>query len=303
MAIEICTAPALAPRAGGVTGYLQLLRLPNLVTAAADILAGYAAAGLPVSPAMAPLVGGSIALYAGGVVLNDFFDRRLDAVERPERPIPSGRVRPAHAVIVGLSLLGAGIFAAFLCSAASGIIAAAIAGCALSYDAWAKRHAVIGPMIMGLCRGGNLLLGLSATPAMLGERWFLALLPFAYIAGITAMSAGEVHGGSRLAVLTATLLFGAVCGAIVLLGLNPSFQLMWAVPVVLLLGYRVLPAMGRACREPSAAYVRMAVKSGVLSLIVLDAAIATGYAGPWYGAAVLALLGLASALARMFAVT
>ncbi|MEM0982243.1 MAG: polyprenyltransferase, partial [Cyanobacteria bacterium P01_H01_bin.58] len=45
------------------------------------------------------------------------------------------------------------------------------------------------------------------------------------------------------------------------------------------------------------------VKSGVLSLIVLDAAIAAGFAGWPYGLAVLALLPLSIVLARMFAVT
>jgi hypothetical protein len=95
----------------------------------------------------------------------------------------------------------------------------------------------------------------------------------------------------------------AVCCAIEFLGLNPVFQWAWALPVVLFLGYRVLPAMVRAHRNPVAANVRSAVKTGVLSLIVLDSAIAAGYAGPWFGVAVLALLGFAAGFARIFAVT
>jgi hypothetical protein len=47
------------------------------------------------------LVGATMCLYAGGVVLNDFFDRRLDAIERPERPIPSRRVSAASAAALG----------------------------------------------------------------------------------------------------------------------------------------------------------------------------------------------------------
>jgi 4-hydroxybenzoate polyprenyltransferase len=283
--------------------YLQLMRLPNLATAAADILAGYAAGGLPVSPAIAWLVAGSVSLYAGGVTLNDFFDRRIDALERPERPIPSGRISPIDAAVFGYLLLGAGIFAAWICSATSGILAAAIACCVLFYNASAKRYAVLGPIAMGLCRGFNLLLGMSANPSMLPERWMLALLPIAYIAAITMLSAGEVKGGNRKNIFAASAIVVAVCCAIGFLSLNPVFQWAWALPVALFLGYRVLPALARAHRNPVAANVRAAVKTGVLSLIILDSAIAAGYAGPWYGFAVLALLGLAAGFARIFAVT
>jgi len=79
-------------------GYLRLARPANLPTAAADIFAGAAIAGIisysePISMSYMPLVYlvfSTIFLYAGGVALNDVFDYELDAVERPERPIPSG---------------------------------------------------------------------------------------------------------------------------------------------------------------------------------------------------------------------
>ena len=76
-------------------GYLELLRPPNVMTAVADVLAGYAVAGLSNWAALPWLLGATACLYAGGVVLNDFFDRHLDARERPERPLPSGRVPAA----------------------------------------------------------------------------------------------------------------------------------------------------------------------------------------------------------------
>ena len=45
--------------------------------------------------------------------LNDFFDAEVDAVERPERPIPSGRISRSTAGCVGWSLLAAGVLAAW----------------------------------------------------------------------------------------------------------------------------------------------------------------------------------------------
>ncbi|WP_375373510.1 UbiA family prenyltransferase, partial [Micromonospora sp. ATA51] len=46
----------------------------------------------------AALAGASVLLYWAGMAANDWADRHLDAVERPERPIPSGRVSPPAAL-------------------------------------------------------------------------------------------------------------------------------------------------------------------------------------------------------------
>jgi len=287
----------------GIFSYLEIMRPANLATAAADILAGYAVSGGANPRALGCLTFSGTALYAGGVVLNDYFDRHLDGVERPERPLPSGRVPVAGAAAMGGFLLTAGIGAGLYASVGSGMLAASIAGCVLLYDGWAKHVPAIGPIAMGLCRGLNLLLGLSANAAAFSRLWFIALLPLVYISAVTAVSSGEVKGGSRHTGSVAIALLGAVCCGFLLQGLSPSFQLIWAVPLLLLLLYRVLPALLRASAAPVAANIRAAVKVGVLSIVILDSAIAAGYAGPWYGAAVLSMLGIGAILARTFAVT
>jgi 4-hydroxybenzoate polyprenyltransferase len=68
---------------------LQLLRPANVTTALADVLAGFAIAGLGNRAALPWLLLATAALYAGGIVLNDVFDREIDKLERPDRPIPS----------------------------------------------------------------------------------------------------------------------------------------------------------------------------------------------------------------------
>jgi 4-hydroxybenzoate polyprenyltransferase len=278
------------------------MRPPNLVTSAADILAGYAAAERPRAAALAFLAAGSVALYAGGVVMNDFFDRRHDATERPERPIPSGRVSAGRAAALGLLLLAAGVTGAIAAGPASGVIAVTIAVLAVLYDARFKRLRAAGPAAMGLCRAFNFLLGLSAGPVLLMRRWPLAALHFAYVAAVTAVSAGEVGGGTRR---TGRLAFGfvtLVCIGGFIPGLFPPFRALWAAPFLVLLAWRVLPALRRAAESPGEANVRAAVKSGVLALVVLDAAIAAGYAGLGYGVIVLVLLGAATVLSRVFSV-
>lgn len=283
--------------------HLQLMRPANVVTATADVLAGFAAAGLTNPAALPWLLLSTVGLYGGGVVLNDVFDAKLDAVERPERPIPSGRVSRRAAAALGAGLLAIGIGAAFLASLSSGGLAVLIAACVLLYDGWGKHRPIFGPVNMGACRGLNLMLGVSAAPWMLRERWYLALIPVAYIAAITAVSRGEVHGGSRRTGLLALGLLLAVLAGLLGLTRSPAFALLPVLPFLALLAWRVLPPFWRAYREPRAECLRAAVKAGVLSLIVLDAALAAGYAGVLYGAAVLALLLLSTRLARMFAVT
>ena len=93
-------------------GYLELLRPATVVTALADVLAGYAVAGRGSPGALPGLLVATACLYAGGIVLNDVFDRRIDAVERPERPIPSGRVSAGGAAGLGGALVVSGVLAA-----------------------------------------------------------------------------------------------------------------------------------------------------------------------------------------------
>ena len=288
-------------RGGRAWAYLTLTRPANVVTALADVLAGAAAAGTVAG--LPGLLLATAALYAGGVVLNDVFDAALDAVERPERPIPDGRVSRFGAAMLGGGLLTLGVLAAGSVSAAGMAVAAAVAGMVLLYDAWAKHKSYAGPLAMGACRGLNLMLGVSAAPALLGGLWPLALLPVAYIAAITAISRGEVHGGGRRVGWLAVGLVAAVLAAVTALGWAGT-RSGWAVlPFVALLAARVLPPFVAAARQPQPKLIGAAVRAGVLSLILLDAAVAAAFAGPLHGAAVLALWPVSLALARLFAVT
>lgn len=299
-----------------VRAYLELLRPANVVTAFADILAGAAAAGmlsrfpsdigvLSTGPGddLAWLLVATAGLYAGGVVLNDVFDAEIDTVERPERPIPSGRIPRKRAARFGVALLVLGIIAAAISGTLSLFLALLIAGCAVLYDAAGKHHKLFGPVNMGLCRGGNLLLGVSAVPAMVGELWFIALIPVAYISAVTAVSAGEVLGGTRGSGVVAILLLGSVVAALLLLGIRLDYRSVHALPFIGLLALLVFTPFVRAAIEPSPERLRSAVRIGVLSLVVMDAALAAGFGGWPVGLLVLVLLPVSYFLGRAFAVT
>jgi len=242
-------------------------------------------------------------LDGGGIVFNDVFDAELDAQERPERPIPSGRVSRTGASLLGSSLLILGVVGAVQVSWVSMVLALAIATSALLYDAFGKHQPIFGPINMGFCRGGNLLLGVSVVPSLIGEYWFLALIPIVYIAAITALSRGEVHGGKLSTGITALLLIVAVIFGLLGLGLLTNYQVLTALPFLILLTIRVLIPFIKAARQPTPEQIRIAVKTGVLFLIVLDSTIAAGFAGLPYGLLVLGLLPISMILSRIFAVT
>ena len=290
-----------------VRSYLQLMRPANITTAWADILMGYAAGVSIVDGtnlvALGWLILATTGLYAGGVVFNDVCDAKLDAVERPERPIPSGRASQPRAIALGTILLALGILAAAMVSTLSAILAIGVAIAALIYDKWSKHQTFLGPINMGLCRGGNLLLGVSAVSGAVSNLWYLALIPIIYIAAITAISQGEVRGGKKVTGVVAIALVIVVIGSIVSLDILPAYSFLVSLPFLSLFTALVLPPFIRAAIDPNPQLIQTAVKAGVLSLIVLDASIAAGFNGWVYGSLLLALLPLSRFLARMFAVT
>ena len=273
------------------------------MTAIADGLAGFAVAGITDTRPLPWLLASTACLYAGGVTLNDFFDRELDTVERPERPIPSGRVRPAAAAYLGAALLATGILAATQISSEAVAIAAAIALFVLLYDTWGKHRIFFGPVNMGTCRGLNLLLGISTVPAALHANYYLAFFPLIYVTAITALSRGEVHGGKRPVAVFSLVSLTLVLVALILLALDPNHRSWWGLALVALFAGRVLPPFIKAFQHPEPPVIRNAVRTGVLSLVLLDAVIGGVFAGPLYSLLILATAILAIGLARLFAVT
>ena len=285
--------------------HLELLRPPNVATALGDVLAGFGIAGLAPVRALPWLLAATVCLYAGGVVLNDVFDLEVDRRERPERPLPSGRVTRRAAATLGAALLAAGVTFACLASAGAGTVAGATAACVLLYDAWGKRQTWLGPVNMGLCRAGNLMLGVAAVPAALTWAWPLGALPLVYISAVTAVSRGEVHGGNRPVGALALISLGLVLLALLWLssplsvhGLSPAGLLLTAV-----LAVRLLPPYLKVWQRPEPQAIRQAVRTGVLSLVLLDAVLGAVYAGPIYSGVIVVTALAAGWLARRFAVT
>lgn len=301
-------------------GYLRLMRPANVVTSISDVLAGVAIAGYFFNPeayfsaadyVQVPenyfvpvllLVISTVGLYSGGIIMNDVFDAELDEKERPERPIPSGLISKRAATIFGGICFFIGLFAAGLYSKQSQYLAAAIMVSCLIYDRFLKHHALFGPLNMGLCRGLNLLLGVSIINSSILQWWPLALIPIVYISSITMISRGEVHGGSKRMLHFGAILYGIVIIAILSFAYLQK-SLLPTLIFVLPFAFMIFSPLLKAMQQPIGPNIGKAVKAGVIALILMNAAWASAF-GVWHVAIfIVILLPISILLGKAFAVT
>ncbi|MFG1695113.1 SCO3242 family prenyltransferase [Nonomuraea sp. NPDC049309] len=309
----------------------DLVRAPAALSVPGDVIAG-AAAGQAVGPRTAGLVCSSVCLYWAGMAANDWADRHLDAAERPERPIPSGRVRPGEALAVAAGLTAAGLTVAGLTGGRRALaVAAPLAGAVWAYDLAAKNTRA-GPLVMALCRGLNVLLGATSarSPGVCAPTGMSASLPAprplpagrgpglagrplgaavpaaltvaAHTYLLTELSRGETAGTSpaRPAATLAATLALATTAAVPSGQARPSGGATGPAQGALALWYAAQfgRPQARAVSDPSASRVRDAVTAGIVSLPALQGALAARAGRPLAGLALAAAVPLARRLAR-----
>jgi 4-hydroxybenzoate polyprenyltransferase len=262
--------------------YAQLVRLPNLPSALADICLGaLAARALPEHGwSFALLLPASACLYSAGMVWNDYFDREQDRRERPFRPLPSGRISTRQAVYLGTTLLIAGVLLATLAGRAAGWLALGIAAAVMLYDGWLKRIWA-GPLGMGACRFLNVLLGVSACGSLLWPMGgHLALVVGLYIVGVTWFARTEARLSNQNALLGAAAVMLAALILAVPLPLQVAPEHRSALFLYLLVGLGFLLGMPivAAIAQPTPPRVQAAVKRSLMGLILLDTVLATATA-------------------------
>jgi 4-hydroxybenzoate polyprenyltransferase len=259
----------------------ELVRAPAALTVPGDTLAGAASAGWPAGARTAALPVASTCLYWAGMALNDWADRRVDALERPERPIPSGRVPAGTALAVAGTLTAAGVAAAAVGggrrSAATAVV---LAAAVWAYDLSPKQGA-LSVATMASTRGLDVLLGASAG-GLSGLRAAAvpATMVAVHTAGVTALSRGEVHGGSTgvaRACVAATALVAAASALrpVPTAGRGRAGGVLGAAVSVALTGayaVSVLRAQLSAVRSPDAGTVRRATGAGIRGLVPLQSA-------------------------------
>jgi 4-hydroxybenzoate polyprenyltransferase len=276
--------------------YAQLIRLPNVFTALADICLGLlTTAVLLQTPETARwwLAGGcllaaSACLYSAGMVWNDWFDLEQDRRERPFRPLPSERISTNLAVRLGGTLIVTGLAFAALAGLHAPVwdptalaIAVILVVTILLYDGWLKRTWA-GPVGMGACRFLNVLLGLSLWDEALAS-WGLhvAAIVGLYIVGVTWFARTEARASRRKQLVAAAMVMAAalVLALTLPLWFSPGATSPLFVYLLVATGFVVGWPVYQAILRPTSPQVQAAVKQAVFGLVFLDATLATALAG------------------------
>lgn len=295
--------------------YLQLLRLPTVFTAMADIMLGFVLThrflyGPFINTDAGPfeqqvgwhepgnfvgLLAASCCLYLSGMVFNDVFDGRQDSVERPGRPIPSGRISVRVAALFGTILMVAGVGFAAIVSRISLQVALLLVVAILGYDAILKRT-VVGPVAMGSCRFLNVLLGASVqtdwVPSLLSQPQLAAAGGLGvFIAGVTLFAKTEAVTSNRWQLSFAQILMNVGFAIHVWLILSWPNRSPVEVPLAMLMvvAFTVNRRALAGVRDPSPAKVQGAIKVMLLSLVIIDSTLVFWFLntpdGAGYGAA------------------
>ena len=258
--------------------FLKLIRLPNVITAACNSLAGALCAGVGLNrwPDLLMLALSSMSIYAAGILWNDLFDLEEDRRERPSRPLPSGEVSVRLAWFISILLAVIGVILAALVSLKVGVLAIILLVVVFSYDRWTKKNA-LGPWNMGLCRGLNLALGLVVKPVAI---WgVLAVLGYSiYIAGVTYISRQETRTGETKGLRQGfILLIAGIAMVIAAMLLNSNrtiygFDIQNDVPllgglfILIVLMKRLTTVWKTAFAEPRPETIQNVVKTGIINL-------------------------------------
>lgn len=170
-----------------VRGYLQIIRPVNALVAGIAVLLGVLVAGVAMIPILLLLIVAVFCITGAGNAVNDYYDREIDAINRPDRPIPSGAVSVRGAAVYSAVLFVFGIACAAFVHPFCFVIACFNAFLLVVYAAWLKRVPLAGNVVVSYLAGSIFLFG----GAVAGLPGLLVNLPLAGIVFLP-MTAREI---------------------------------------------------------------------------------------------------------------
>ena len=101
----------------------------------------------------------ALALLSAGNAINDYCDYNIDRINRPKRPLPSGRVRRRDALIFAIALVAIGIWLGALINRNATGIAILVGVALVSYAFWLKRTPFVGNLVVSGLTGLTFIAG------------------------------------------------------------------------------------------------------------------------------------------------
>ncbi len=210
--------------------FWEILRPFNCMMAAAAAIIGLAIAG-GLEPGATALIFLAVFLITGaGNTINDYYDREIDAINRPKRPIPSGRILPGSAFNYSLALFAAGCILAGLVNQICLAVAAFNSALLFFYARNLKATPLFGNITVAFLTGSTFLFGGAAAGA---AGLFANQIPFglSFLASMSREIAKDIEdvegdrlGGARtLPILAGENLSAALAAAFGLAAAALSF--------------------------------------------------------------------------------
>jgi len=184
-----------------VSGYIEILRIHNLlVSALATLLgikavyAGVTSTSLSITSYLLP-ISTVVLVAAGGYVINDYFDVDSDLINKPSRPIPSGRVSRDEALILSIILFSIGLSTSYLTGTLSLIYAIVNTFLLVMYSKHLKKRGLIGNLVISIASANSIIYGGLAISEMIRDIVLTTntLLP-AFYAGVFTLMREVVKG-------------------------------------------------------------------------------------------------------------
>ena len=191
-------------------GLLELTRPGNAVAAGVlTAIGAYVAGGAADHPgAVVAAVLATALATGGGNAINDYFDREIDRVNRPDRPIPRGAVSPRGALAFGgFQLLGAVAFVLVLPPAAIAIAVVNLLAL-VSYTELLKGLPGVGNLVVAYLTGSTLLFGGAAVGRPFGAAVLFVLAAAATLTREIVKDVEDVAGDREQGLRTLPIVVG-----------------------------------------------------------------------------------------------
>jgi len=253
-----------------------MLGLAILVGAA--VTGGASILGSPLTLLLSFVTG--FCMTGAAMAINDYYDRDIDAINEPRRPIPSGRITPGEAVAVTATLSVVGLGASYMISLSVTLVAAFSWVVMLLYSAWGKRTGFPGNLMVSACISlpfifGGLITGSILSSLYFGLMAFLSNTGREVTKGIVDVEGDRGAGVNTVAVSkgprTASVVASAFYLAAVVSSLiPPALRLVsaWYYPFVAVTDLGLIYSTYSLLNEPTRENSR-AVKNRVLYLMLV----------------------------------
>jgi len=260
--------------------YFQLVRIPGIFTAFSNVLIGYffSLSSNPDFISLPFLLVTSGMLFSAGMIFNDFFDLNIDKKERPNRPLPSGKISKQKALFLGIIFLIIGNIFAFIVGYDSLIISLVMTGIILCYNYRLKFSSFLGIFSLSIIRFLNVLLGFSIISFSYEIIQFA--IPIAiFVGGISILAKNEIGLSTLISQkLNKLLNFATIIYVGILIIRNFQIE-----QLIFLSLFSLLSLNPFNNKKNSETKIQKQVTFQLLSIILLDATIITLFSSFYYG--------------------